>query len=70
MREPFHRTFGSSLSLQSSAGRSSIKDARFIEGERLSLSPNVARPRVSVAEVLYDSAGGFIWNARMFFQGI
>ncbi|KAG7013397.1 hypothetical protein SDJN02_23563 [Cucurbita argyrosperma subsp. argyrosperma] len=56
MREPFHRTFGSSLSLQSSAGRSSIKDAPFIEGERLSLSPNVARPRVSVAEVLYDSA--------------
>ncbi|XP_008455607.2 uncharacterized protein LOC103495739 isoform X2 [Cucumis melo] len=55
MREPFHRTFGSSLSLQSSAGRSSIKIAPFIEGERLSLSSNVARPRVSVAEVLYES---------------
>lgn len=61
MREPFHRTFGSSLSFQSSAARSrsSIRDAPFIEGERFSLSSNVAHPRLSVAEVLYDSAGGF-----------
>lgn len=57
MREPFHRTFGSSLSLQSSvgrSGRSSIKVAPFMEGDRLSLSSNVARPQVSVAEVLYE----------------
>lgn len=64
MREPFHRTFGSSLSLQSSvgrSGRSSIKVAPFMEGDRLSLSSNVARPQVSVAEVLYEPTGGFIW---------
>ncbi|XP_022155720.1 uncharacterized protein LOC111022779 [Momordica charantia] len=55
MRESFRRTFGSSPSLQSSPVRSSIRDASFIEGERLSFS-NAVRPRVSVAEVLYDSA--------------
>ena len=63
MREPFHRTFGSSLSFQSSAaksGRFSMKDSPFTEGERLSLSSNVAHPGLSVAEVLYDSAGGFL----------
>ncbi|XP_023514696.1 uncharacterized protein LOC111778917 [Cucurbita pepo subsp. pepo] len=61
MREPFHRTFGSSLSFQSSAaksGRFSMKDSPFTEGERLSLSSNVAHPGLSVAEVLYDSADG------------
>lgn len=44
------RTFGSSISLQSYAARSSFK-----EGERTSLSSNLALPRLSVAEVLYAS---------------
>lgn len=69
MRESFRRTFGSSPSLQSSPVRSSIRDASFIEGERLSFS-NAVRPRVSVAEVLYDSAGGFIMHRLCFAQGI
>ncbi|CAK7337974.1 unnamed protein product [Dovyalis caffra] len=52
-RESIHKTFGSSLSLQSVA-RSSNKDASFTEGGRRSLS-TLALPRLSVAEVLYDS---------------
>ncbi|KAK9911240.1 hypothetical protein M0R45_035161 [Rubus argutus] len=53
MREHLNRTFGSSLSLQSA--RSSNKDTTYIEGERTSLSSNLALPQVSVAEVLYDT---------------
>lgn len=52
-RESIHKTFGSSLSLQSVA-RSSNKDASFTEGGRRSLS-TLALPRLSAAEVLYDS---------------
>ncbi|KAJ6419634.1 hypothetical protein OIU84_029700 [Salix udensis] len=52
-RESMHETFGSSLSLQSVA-RSSNKDASFTEGGRRSLS-TLALPRLSAAEVLYDS---------------
>lgn len=56
MKEHVHRTFGSSLSLQSSTARSSTKDIPYLEGERTSLSSNVALPQLSVAEVLYDSS--------------
>lgn len=52
------RTFGSSMSLQSYAARSSFKDGAYLEGERTSLSSNLALPRLSVAEVLYDSGAG------------
>ncbi|KAM1018834.1 hypothetical protein ACFX2C_040407 [Malus domestica] len=54
MKEHVNRTFGSSLSLQSQ--RSSNKDNPYLEGERTSLSPNLAIPRLSVAEVLHDTA--------------
>lgn len=57
-KENLHKTFGSSLSLQSSAARSSNKDAPYIEGGRTSLSSALALPRLSVAEVLYDSSAG------------
>lgn len=53
MKEHLNRTFGSSLSLQSA--RSSNKDTTYIEGERTSLSSNLALPQVSVAEVLHDT---------------
>ncbi|CAN6697758.1 unnamed protein product [Malus baccata var. baccata] len=53
MKEHLNRTFGSSLSLQSQ--RSSNKDNAYLEGERTSLSSNLAIPRLSMAEVLYDT---------------
>lgn len=56
MKEQISRTFGSSLSLQST--RSTSKDALYPEGERTSLSSTLALPRLSVAEVLYDSGAG------------
>ncbi|XP_037497100.1 uncharacterized protein LOC105645377 isoform X2 [Jatropha curcas] len=57
-KESIDKMFGSSLSLQSFAARSSHKDASNIETGRTSLSSNVALPRLSVAEVLYDSSSG------------
>ncbi|XP_010097749.2 uncharacterized protein LOC21406643 isoform X1 [Morus notabilis] len=54
------RTFGSSMSLQSYAARSSFKDGAYLEGERPSLSLNLALPRLSVAEVLYDSGADIL----------
>lgn len=56
MKDQTSRAFGSSLSLQST--RSSSKDAIYHEGERTSLSSTLALPRLSVAEVLYDSGAG------------
>lgn len=50
-KESLHKTFGSSLSLQSSATRSYME-------ERSSISSYMPLPRLSVAEVLYDSTGG------------
>lgn len=58
MKEHVQRTFGSSLSLQSSMARSSTKDVPYLEGERTSLSSNVALPQLSVAEVVFDSGAG------------
>lgn len=55
-KESLHKTFGSSLSLQSSAARSSIKDYPYLE-ERTSMSSYMPLPRLSVAEVLYNSTG-------------
>ncbi|PPS03754.1 hypothetical protein GOBAR_AA16926 [Gossypium barbadense] len=55
-RKIINRTFGSSLSLQSSAARSSFRDGPYYDGDRLSLSSNVGLPRLSVAEVLHDSS--------------
>lgn len=46
-----NRAFGSSLSLQSSIGRSSNHD-------RTSISSYLPLPQLSVAEFLYDSGGG------------
>ncbi|KAF7844967.1 Rgp1 protein [Senna tora] len=54
MKENLHRSFGSSLSLRSSSARSLSRD--LLEGGRTSLSSNMAPPRLSVAEVLHDSA--------------
>ncbi|XP_042508005.1 uncharacterized protein LOC122084054 [Macadamia integrifolia] len=51
------QAFGSSLSLQSSAARSSNKDLSYPQGERASLSSYVALPQLSVTEVLYDPVG-------------
>jgi len=58
MKESLHRGFGSSLSLRSSSARSLSRDASTVEGFRTSLSSNMALPRLSVAEVLSDSAAG------------
>ncbi|KAJ4970644.1 hypothetical protein NE237_003743 [Protea cynaroides] len=49
--------FGSSLSLQSFAARSSNKDLSYPQGERASLSSYVPLPQLSVTEVLYDPVG-------------
>lgn len=60
-KENLNRTFGSSLSLQSSAARSSFRDGPYYDGDRLSLSSNVGLPRLSVAEVLHDSSAGKLY---------
>lgn len=57
-KENLPKSFGSSLSLQSYVARSSNKDAQHLEGERTSISSYNPPPRLSVAEVLYDSSGG------------
>uniref|UniRef100_A0A7N0VEP1 Reduced growth phenotype protein 1 n=2 Tax=Kalanchoe fedtschenkoi TaxID=63787 RepID=A0A7N0VEP1_KALFE len=56
MKDPIHKTFGSSLSLQSSVAQSSFKDGPYLESGRPSFSSHVAPPRLSVAEVLQDSS--------------
>lgn len=56
-KESLHKTFGSSLSLQSFAARSSNKEASLVEGRRTSLS-TLAYPRLSAAEVLYGCGAG------------
>lgn len=56
-KENLPNSFGSSLSLQSYVARSSNKDAQHLEGERTSISSYNPPPRLSVAEVLYDSSG-------------
>ncbi|XVF01793.1 hypothetical protein REPUB_Repub04eG0119900 [Reevesia pubescens] len=54
-KENLYKAFGSSLSFQSSAARSSNRDGPYHDGDHLSLSSNVGLPRLSVAEVLFDS---------------
>ncbi|XP_073022015.1 uncharacterized protein [Primulina eburnea] len=56
MKEDVYKTFGSSLSLQSFAARSSNRGSFYTEG-RPSISSNIALPRLSVAEVMHDSVG-------------
>ncbi|KAI7979505.1 hypothetical protein LOK49_Contig319G00008 [Camellia lanceoleosa] len=57
-KENIHRAFGSSLSLQSSVGRSSNQDASL--KEHTSICPYVPLSQLSLAaEVLYDSGGMF-----------
>ncbi|XP_073285935.1 uncharacterized protein [Primulina huaijiensis] len=56
MKEDVYKTFGSSLSLQSFAARSSNRGSFYTEG-RPSISSNIALPRLSVAEVMRDSVG-------------
>ncbi|KAA8528965.1 hypothetical protein F0562_033547 [Nyssa sinensis] len=56
LKENIYNAFGSSLSLQSSSAKSLVKDATNLE-ERSSISSYVPLPRLSVAEVLYDSGG-------------
>ncbi|KAI4353091.1 hypothetical protein L6164_002065 [Bauhinia variegata] len=54
MKESLHKGFGSSVSLRSFSARSLTRDS-LLEGERVSLSSQVALPRLSVAEVLHES---------------
>ncbi|GFP81298.1 rab6a-gef complex partner protein 2 [Phtheirospermum japonicum] len=54
MKEYINKGFGSSLSLQSLPARSSTRGSLYVEG-RPSISPSMALPRLSVAEVLHDS---------------
>ncbi|KAI9100724.1 hypothetical protein K1719_024086 [Acacia pycnantha] len=54
VKDNLHRSFGSSFSLHSSSARSLSRDP--LEGSRMSLSSQMALPRLSVAEVLHDSA--------------
>ncbi|VFQ69513.1 unnamed protein product [Cuscuta campestris] len=56
MKENIHTTFGSSLSLQSAAARSSRKDLSLLEGHTTSISPHVELPQISVAEISFDSS--------------
>ncbi|XP_052211193.1 uncharacterized protein LOC127814020 isoform X2 [Diospyros lotus] len=56
IKESIHRAFGSSLSLQSSIGRSSSLDASYFK-ERNSISSYMPLSQLSVAEVLYDTSG-------------
>lgn len=58
MKENIHTTFGSSLSLQSAAARSSRKDLSLLEGNTTSISPHMELPRISVAEISFDSSVG------------
>ncbi|XAR71466.1 hypothetical protein NMG60_11028740 [Bertholletia excelsa] len=55
-KENLHRAFGSSLSLQSSFGRSSTQDASYLK-ERNSVSSQMPHSQLSVAEILLDSVG-------------
>lgn len=66
-KESLHKAFGSSLSLQSSATRSSIKDYPYLE-DRSSISSYMPLPRLSVAEVFYDSAGGKLVLGPVFYR--
>ncbi|GLT94226.1 hypothetical protein SLE2022_119790 [Rubroshorea leprosula] len=59
-KENIHKTFGSSLSLQSSTARSSNRDVLHYEGEQTCLSSNVGLPRLSVAEDSLDSSAAII----------
>lgn len=59
-KENLLKTFGSSLSLQSSTARSSTKDIPAFEGELMRLSSSVALPQLSASEVLYDSSADVI----------
>ncbi|KAJ0038149.1 hypothetical protein Pint_23183 [Pistacia integerrima] len=63
-KESMLKTFGSSLSLQSSTARSSTKDIPNLDGERPSLSSNAALPRLSAAEVLYDSSADIVSSSE------
>ncbi|ESW06351.1 hypothetical protein PHAVU_010G040700 [Phaseolus vulgaris] len=69
MKESLHRGFGSSLSLRSSSARSLSRDASTVEGFRTSLSSNMALPRLSVAEVLSDSAADVLSSQKLFAVG-
>ncbi|KAF4359892.1 hypothetical protein G4B88_000885 [Cannabis sativa] len=59
-KDGINRTFGSSFSLQSYAARLSFKDSGYLEGDRTSLSSNLAVPRLSAAEVMYDSGNDLL----------
>ncbi|PON56739.1 Reduced growth phenotype protein [Parasponia andersonii] len=63
-KDGINRTFGNSFSVQSYAARSSFKDGAYLEGERTSLSSNLAPPRLSVAEVLNDSGAADILSPK------
>ena len=56
-KENIHSDFWSSLSLQSSIGKSSNQDASYLK-ERTSISSYTPLAQLSVAEVLYDSVEG------------
>lgn len=56
-KDDLQRSFGSSLSLQSLAARSSNKDSPHLEAGRGSTSSFRALPRLSVAEIMHDSSG-------------
>ncbi|EPS70181.1 hypothetical protein M569_04579 [Genlisea aurea] len=55
MKEDLNRAFGSSLSLQSFASRSSTKGSLYVEGQA-TVSSNMALPRLSVTEILENSS--------------
>lgn len=59
-KDNLHKGFGSSASLRSSSARSLSRDP--LEGSRMSLSSQMALPRLSVAEVLHDSAAGKLYK--------
>ncbi|CAM8895075.1 unnamed protein product [Rhodiola kirilowii] len=60
VKDPIRKTFGSSVSLQSSMAQSSFRDVPSLEGGRPSFSSFVAPPRLSVAEVLQDSSAAHV----------
>lgn len=61
MKDPIHKSFGSSLSLQSVATQSSVNDRSYFErGGRSSFSSHMEPPHLSVAEVLQDASAGIL----------
>lgn len=64
MKDDLNKSFGSSLSLQSFAAKSSTRGSLYVEG-RPSVSPSLPLPRLTVAELLHDTTGSNYFLANV-----